>query len=84
MTKADLQADNGIIHFVTDVIFPEVAEDIPAKLASDGRFATLLTAIEMAGLGEMLTNSKSKVNVTPKIRPFISHKRKFIAIISPA
>ena len=43
---------------VTDVIYPLVNRDIPAILASDGRFKTLLTAIEMAGLSELLTQSK--------------------------
>lgn len=47
-----------MIHFISDVIYPPVSEDIPAKLASDGRFGTLLTAVEMAGLGELLTESK--------------------------
>ena len=58
MKKADLQADNGVIHFVSEILEPMVTEDIPAILTSDGRFGTLLTAIEMAGLGEMLTQSK--------------------------
>ena len=53
-------ADNGVIHFISDVIYPPVSEDIPAKLASDGRFGTLLTAVEMAGLGELLTESKQQ------------------------
>jgi hypothetical protein len=58
VNKADLVADNGVIHFVTDTIYPLVSEDIPALLAADGRFGTLLTAVEMAGLGEMLTQSQ--------------------------
>ena len=57
MKRADLQADNGVIHFVSEMLEPMVTEDIPAILTSDGRFGTLLTAIEMAGLGEMLTQS---------------------------
>ena len=57
LKKADLQADNGVIHFVSEMLEPMVTEDIPAVLTSDGRFGTLLTAIEMAGLGEMLTQS---------------------------
>ena len=50
-------ADNGIIHYVTDVVYPLVNRDIPAVLAKDGRFGTLLTAVEMAGLGDLLTQS---------------------------
>ena len=57
MKRADLQANNGVIHFVSEMLEPMVTEDIPAILTSDGRFGTLLTAIEMAGLGEMLTQS---------------------------
>ena len=58
VSKADLLADNGIIHYVTDVIYPLVNRDIPALLASDGRFGMLLTAIEMAGMGDLLTQGK--------------------------
>ena len=58
VNKADLLADNGIIHYVTDVVYPLVNRDIPAVLAKDGRFGTLLTAIEMAGLGDLLTQSR--------------------------
>ena len=58
VSKADLLADNGIIHYVTDVIYPLVNRDIPALLASDGRFGMLLTAIEMAGMGNLLTQGK--------------------------
>ena len=57
VNKADLLADNGIIHYVTDVVYPLVNRDIPAVLAKDGRFGTLLTAVEMAGLGDLLTQS---------------------------
>ena len=70
--KADLQADNGVIHFVSEMLEPMVTEDIPAVLTSDGRFGTLLTAIEMAGLGEMLTQSTklyipSTINIWKKV-----------------
>ena len=70
--KADLQADNGVIHFVSEMLEPMVTEDIPAVLTSDGRFGTLLTAIEMAGLGEMLTQSTnlyipSTINIGKKL-----------------
>ena len=57
MKRSDLEADNGVIHLVSEVLQPLITQDIPAVLTSDGRFGTLLTAIEMAGLGETLTQS---------------------------
>ena len=50
-----MHADNGVIHFISGLLDTPVQEDIPERLASHGGFGTLLTAIEMAGLGEMLT-----------------------------
>ena len=55
--KADLLADNGVIHFVPELLDIPVKQDIPARLASHGGFGTLQTAIETAGLGELLTES---------------------------
>ena len=77
LKKADLQADNGVIHFVSEMLEPMVTEDIPAVLTSDGRFGTLLTAIEMAGLGEMLTQStKLYIPCTINILKFQINKKK--------
>ena len=57
LKRSDLEADNGVIHLVSEVLQPLITRDIPAILTFDGRFGTLLTAIEMAGLGETLTQS---------------------------
>ena len=64
MSTADLVVDNGVIHFVTDVIYPLASEDIPSSLASDGRFATLLSAIEAADLGQFLASGKCRNSIT--------------------
>ena len=72
VNKADLLADNGIIHYVTDVVYPLVNRDIPAVLAKDGRFGTLLTAIEMAGLGDLLTQSRYTLFLS--IHRYINYK----------
>ncbi len=58
MSTADLVADNGVIHFVTDVIYPLASEDIPSRLTKDGRFVTLLAAVEAADLGQVLASGE--------------------------
>ena len=84
VNKADLLADNGIIHYVTDVVYPLVNRDIPAVLAKDGRFGTLLTAIEMAGLGDLLTQSRYTLFLTVVESLMLEIPEKFFYKISPA
>lgn len=54
VTITDVQASNGVIHVIDAVILPP-ADTIAATLEADGRFTTLLTAVQAAGLGETLT-----------------------------
>merc|ERR1712119_16298 len=49
--KADIVADNGVIHMVTDVIYPFPTGDIAEVVTGDERFSTLLGA---AGLADTL------------------------------
>ena len=49
----DVPASNGVVHVIDGVLVPP-AGDIPAVLAADGRFSTLLAAVEAAGLVETL------------------------------
>ncbi|TRY62104.1 hypothetical protein TCAL_16241 [Tigriopus californicus] len=53
--NTDIIADNGIIHVVSDVIFPLTDDSIPGILTKDGRFGTLLTAVTAAGLVDTLS-----------------------------
>ena len=53
----DIQASNGVIHVIDTVIMPpaeETAQDIVDIAAADGRFTTLVAAVEAAGLVETL------------------------------
>jgi len=55
VTKADLKADNGVIHMVSDVIYPIPAGNIAEVVTGDERFSTLLAAVGAAGLAETLS-----------------------------
>jgi len=52
--KADIEADNGVIHMVTDVIYPFPTGNIAEVVTGDERFSTLLAAVGAAGLAETL------------------------------
>ena len=55
--KADIMADNGVIHMVTDVIYPFTPDStITDLVASDARFSTLLAAVSAAGLADTLAS----------------------------
>merc|ERR1712198_233039 len=55
VTKADLKADNGVIHMVSDVIYPLPTGNIAEVVTGDERFSTLLAAVGAAGLAETLS-----------------------------
>jgi len=58
----DIQASNGVIHVIDTVILPpaeEKAMDIVDIAAADGRFTTLVAAVEAAGLVETLKGEGS-------------------------
>jgi transforming growth factor-beta-induced protein len=51
----DIPASNGVIHVIDSVLLPEATAGTIAEVAAaDGRFTTLLTAIEAADLSETL------------------------------
>merc|ERR1711892_1615816 len=52
--KADIVADNGVIHMVTDVIYPFPTGNIAEVVTGDERFSTLLAAVSAAGLADTL------------------------------
>jgi uncharacterized surface protein with fasciclin (FAS1) repeats len=49
----DIETSNGVIHVIDAVILPE-SRDIVDIAVEDGRFTTLVTAVEAAGLVEAL------------------------------
>ena len=49
MSKADIPADNGVIHMITDVIYPFPTGNIAEIVTGDDRFSTLLAAVQAAG-----------------------------------
>lgn len=52
--NADVQASNGVIHVIDEVIFPFPEKTIAGLVASDPRFSTLLAAVSEAGLVDTL------------------------------
>jgi len=50
----DIQASNGIIHFMKDVIYPIPSGNIAEVVSGDERFSTLLAAVGAAGLANTL------------------------------
>merc|ERR1712119_75682 len=57
--KADIVADNGVIHMVTDVIYPFPTGNIAEVVTGDERFSTLLAAVGAAGLADTLATGGS-------------------------
>jgi len=51
---ADLKADNGVIHIVSDVLYPIPENDLVDTLIADERFSTLVTAASAAGIVDVL------------------------------
>jgi len=54
--KADLLADNGVIHVMSEVITDFPSGSIADVVAGDDRFSTLLSLVVEAGLAETLTS----------------------------
>merc|ERR1711872_575882 len=53
--KADMMADNGMIHLMNSVIYPLPTANIAEAVTADARFSTLLTAVVEADLVETLS-----------------------------
>ena len=65
----DIEASNGVIHVIDTVILPP-AGNIAEVLTADGRFNTLLTAVEAAGLVETLSSGGPFTLFAPTDRAF--------------
>jgi len=54
VTQADLEASNGVVHVVDQVLIPKRSNDLVDVASASGSFKTLLMAVEAAGLVETL------------------------------
>merc|ERR1719410_2295712 len=54
VAKADMKADNGVIHMMSDVLYPIPENDLVDTLIADERFSTLVTAATAAGIVDTL------------------------------
>ena len=66
VSKADIPATDGgesVIHIVTEVIFPLVQKNttIDQVLIKDGRFGTLLSALQSTDLLDGLRQGKKRI-----------------------
>jgi len=52
--KADIEADNGVIHIVDGLVSPVPTSNIAQLVSTDPRFSTLLAAVSAAGLADTL------------------------------
>lgn len=57
MKKSDIVADNGMIHMMSDVIYPFPSANIAEVVTGDERFSTLLAAVGAAGLVDTLSSA---------------------------
>ena len=53
--KTDIEADNGLIHLLNDVVYPFPLGNIMEVIRQDDHFSTLLSAIEAADLADTLS-----------------------------
>jgi len=63
--KADMKADNGVIHCVSDVLFPIPEKDLVDTLVADERFSTLVAAVTAAGLVDTVREAGSLTIFAP-------------------
>merc|ERR1712241_863145 len=54
MKKPDIVADNGVIHMMSEVVYPFPNSTIAELVTGDERFSTLLAAVTAAGLADTL------------------------------
>merc|ERR1712203_1084078 len=54
MKKPDIVADNGVIHMMSEVVYPFPTTTIAGLVSADERFSTLLAAVVAAGLADTL------------------------------
>ena len=57
IVKADVQADNGVIHVIDEVIYPFADKTVVEVLAGNPDYSTLVTAVQAAGLVDTLNSA---------------------------
>ena len=75
MKKSDITADNGVIHILSDVVYPFPSATIAELVAGDDRFSTLLAAVGAAGLAETLAVKDHSQSLVLPMRPLQSYPR---------
>lgn len=71
LVNADIACSNGIIHVIDSVLLPpEPANDIASVAKRSGKFATLLAAIEAAGLTAVLSGDEPLTVFAPTDEAF--------------
>lgn len=63
IVQTDIEASNGVIHVIDQVILPPDLGNIAETAQAAGNFTTLLTALEATGLDETLTDEESLFTV---------------------
>jgi transforming growth factor-beta-induced protein len=61
VTKADVQAKNGVIHIIDEVLLPP--ENLLETIKGKGRLSTLAAAVKAAGLESTLRDMKSDLTI---------------------
>ena len=83
ISRTDVTADNGVIHFITDVIDVFANEDCTEVLTKNGQFGTLLKAVGAAELVETLQGGKNGYPICHYAKKKIApEKKKFASLIS--
>ena len=83
ISRTDVTADNGVIHFITDVIDVFANEDCTEVLTKNGQFGTLLKAVGAAELVETLQGGKIKYSICHYTKKKLHLKKKeFASLIS--
>lgn len=65
LMKADIKADNGMIHCVSEVLYPIPEKDLVDTLVADERFSSLVTAVSAAGLVDTVKEAGSLTIFAP-------------------
>lgn len=63
VNTANIPADNGIVHVVSEVFYPIPTETIAGVASNDQRFSTLLELVTAAGLAETLSDPAATFTV---------------------
>ncbi len=59
VVKPDQRASNGIVHFLADLIYPLPEGSLFDTLEADNRFITLVRALEIAGLDNLIGDDQA-------------------------